>query len=238
MNLNIAILEDNNSDYNHLKNLIQNWADKSGNITRIQWFRTGEQLLQSKAIDTWHILFSDIELTTETDADALSGLETCIELRKQTYQGEIIFLTAFSEYVFEGYNVLAFNYLLKPIHEEQLENCMNKYISIHSADFYYYHKDNDIIQIAYNDIISISKDGHDAIIQTKDALFVERVSLNEIANRLPPQFVRCHKSCIINMLHVYGLSGTIIQLSNQKKQQVGRSYLSSIREHLIALSTE
>ena len=39
----------------------------------------------------------------------------CKQLRESGYTGIIIFLTAFKEYVFDGYDVQAFNYLLKPI---------------------------------------------------------------------------------------------------------------------------
>lgn len=237
MNLNIAILEDQLSHYNILTQAVRTWGEKTGNIVHLYHFPSGEILLDSDIIHTCHILFSDIQLNDNKQSQALSGIETCVKLREQNYTGEIIFLTAFREYVFEGYNVLAFNYLLKPIQNEQLENCMNKYVSIHSLDFYYLHKEQQIIQIPYNEIISISKDGHDALLQTTQSIYIERVSLTEIENRLPAQFVRCHKSCIINILHVYSLVGNEIHLSNRTVQPIGRKFLPEIRNQLIKLST-
>lgn len=237
MNINIAILEDQLSDYNILTQAIKVWGEKTGNIVHLYHFPSGEILLDSDTIHNCHILFSDIQLNENNELHTLSGIETCIKLREKNYSGEIIFLTAFREYVFEGYNVLAFNYLLKPIQTQQLENCMDKYVSMHSLDFYYLHKEQQIIQIPYNDIISISKDSHDAVLQTTQGIYIERVSLTEIENRLPAQFVRCHKSCIINMLHVYSLVGNEIHLSNHTVQPIGRKFLSEIRNQLIKLST-
>ena len=236
MNINIAILEDQPADYQLLISMLMKWGKETGNLIHTYYFNTGEKLFKSDVIDKCQIMFSDIQLNMNNNTSALTGIDTCIRLRENGYSGEIIFLTAFREYVFEGYNVLAFNYLLKPIEQKKLENCMNKYVSIHSSDYYYFHKEQQIIQIPYNDIITISKDGHDAIIQTNDSLYIERVSLIEIEKRLPAQFVRCHKSCIVNMLHIYSLSGNEIRLSNHKVQPVGRKYLPDIRSCLVKMS--
>lgn len=37
--------------------------------------------------------------------------------------------------------------------------------------------------------------------------YAERVSLGEMEKRLPPQFVRCHKSYIINIMYVDSIVG-------------------------------
>lgn len=47
----------------------------------------------------------------------MNGIEVAKRLRESGYQGIIVFLTAFREYVFRGYEVRALNYLLKPVKE-------------------------------------------------------------------------------------------------------------------------
>ena len=115
---------------------------------------------------------------------------------------------------------------------------MEKYISLHCADYYYFHKENTIIQIPYNNIICISRSGHDCTIQTLDNIHVERVALKDFEKRLPSQFLRCHKSCIVNTLHIKSLSGSLLKLSNNQSQTVGRIYLENIRKALIKLVNE
>lgn len=233
MNINIAILEDNRQDYETLRDNLLNWGTLSGNIINISWFISAKQIYEKFNIESFDILFCDIELKT---SNCTTGMEICVNLRKNGYSGEIIFLTAFSEYVFEGYNVNAFNYLLKPIEVEKLCVCMNHYSSLHTYDYYYYHKGNDVIKIPYNDIVYFLKENHYVIIQLSNTLYAERITLSEIEKRLPTFFQRCHKSCIINMLHVHSIIGNILYLSNNKTQTIGRNYLDKIRKYLIDLS--
>lgn len=234
MNINIAILEDNKCDYQDLLVLIEGWGKTSGNIISASWYKDAETLPISDIINSCDIFFADIAL----DSDNITGLDVCRKLRNAEYTKEIIFLTACREYVFEGYNVQAFNYLLKPIDKHQLEKCLNKYVNLHNTDYYYYRNNQDIFKIPYYQIISISKDHHNVILQTADDIYVERTTLNEIEKRLPEQFIRCHKSCIINIFHIYSLSGNVIRLTNNLVQPVGRTYLANIRSHLIEISTD
>lgn len=239
MNLKIAILEDKKTDYEQLSSLLSDWAITNGHVLQTTWFQKEKEILSAKSILTYQIIFSDIELKTNKQNDNESnGILICSKLRKMGYNGEIIFLTAFKEYVFNGYDVQAFNYLLKPIQKSILNNCMNKYLSIHFSDFYYLRKQDKIIQIPYNEIICISRYGHDCIIQSINDIHVERTSLKDFEKRLPVQFIRCHKSCIINAYHIKSLSGSRLQLSNHQTQQVGRIYLENIRNTLFELAND
>ena len=75
----------------------------------------------------WNVFqYSDIELKnadTNIPADdhIKNGIDICTQLRKNGYQGDIIFLTAFREYVFDGYQAQAINYLLKPVSPEAID---------------------------------------------------------------------------------------------------------------------
>lgn len=246
MNIQIAILEDKKQDYEQLAKYLNNWAYSHGHVIKIYWFCDADTILSSNHTINCQILFSDIELDTKksnnihtlaSDSHSISnGIKVCMSLRDRGYTGEIIFLTAFKEYVFDGYDVQALNYLLKPIQESSLYKCLNKYITLHCSDYYYFHKEDTIIQIPYNSIVSIYKDGHDCIIQTVDDIHIERTALKDFETRLPSQFLRCHKSCIINAFHIKSLSGMTLKLSNNQTQSVGRLYLDNVRKHLIKLA--
>lgn len=241
MNISLAILEDNHLHYEKISSLINSWATNRGHLVQIHWFQTGFDIINSEIIKYCQLLFSDIELSefeSDNKNDFSNGIEICAALRKKGFSGEIIFLTAFREYVFDGYNVQAMNYLLKPISEEAIMICLDKFISLHFSDYYYFHKNDEIIQIPFNDIVSISRSGHDCMIQTQLEVYVERTSLKNFENRLPKQFIRCHKSCIVNLCHIVSLSGYTIRLSNKTTQTAGRLYINDIRKELIRLSNE
>ena len=237
MKLNIGIVEDNIADYNNLYNKLNKWAFDSGHILKLTRYRTGEELIKSSSFSLPEIFFMDIELNTENPAEQLNGIETAIRLRKAGYDGKIIFLTAFREYVFEGYNVNAFNYLIKPISNEALSSCMNKIVLIHTNGCYCFRSNNELLQIPYKDIVTFSKASHDVLIQTKNNIYSERASLNDIEKHLPNEFVRCHKSCIVNIHYIYNITGNTLKLSTNQIQSIGRTYITKVRQQFVEFTS-
>ena len=149
-------------------------------------------------------------------------------LRKEGYIGPIIFLTAFREYVFHGYEVHALNYLLKPVKEEPLFLCPNEIANDISKSSYLYRNKQDIISIPYKEIITFSSSLHYIDILTVSDHYCQYATLNNIIEYLPQEFIRIHKSCIVNMAHIYKVTGSTIVLSNHMTTQIGRSYMKSV----------
>lgn len=237
MTINMVLLEDKKTDYEQLYSALNEWANINETIVNISWCQTANQLDPMLSKQPCDILFSDIELLA-SNGDRSSGVDVCKSIRQNGYRGEIIFLTAFREYVFDGYDVQAFQYLLKPLDKDKLFACMDRYKSIHQQNYYYLHKGADILQISYNDIVSIKRAGHDIEFQTIQGIYAERTSLNSVSLHLPKQFIRCHKSCIVNAYHIQSLVGTTLNLSNKKTQIVGRNYLEDVRKAIVKICLE
>ncbi|MGN0151908.1 MAG: LytR/AlgR family response regulator transcription factor [Wujia sp.] len=231
MNLEIAILEDNNQDFIHISSILTKWGQQTGNVINISRFKD-EEILEEFANKNYDLLFTDIELK---DSKKYNGIHICEKLREQGYNNEIIFLTAFSEYVFQGYNVRAFNYLVKPISLETLSSCLKKFIDIHKKNYYCLQDRSFLLQIRFNDILYIEKQNHNILFHTKGKDYYERTTLTNIINKLPSHFLQCHKSCIINMTHVMSIMGNEVHLSDGSVLSIGRNYLSEIRNALLDL---
>ena len=69
------------------------------------------------------------------------------QLRKDGFCGNIIFLTAFSEYVFDGYHVQALDYLLKPISQNKLEQCMKPILRNMQGSYHVYKTKTETIKM-------------------------------------------------------------------------------------------
>lgn len=188
MNLKIAVLEDKENDYRILESALKIWSEGSGNRIELFWYQTGNEMLKSFEQDGFDILFSDIELEENE-----TGLTFCGRLRELGYSGEIIFLTAFREYVFRGYDVRALHYLLKPITQENLSVCMDKYLTIHAGDFYYFHKENDIVKIRYYDMISSAKYSANCcmVLFERTIIAMSELSAPALSNSLTASAVFC-----------------------------------------------
>lgn len=66
------------------------------------------------------LLFLDVEM------EGLNGMETARRIREFNQELVIVFLTGYSDYVFEGYEVGALDYVLKPAQEKRLRKIIGR----------------------------------------------------------------------------------------------------------------
>jgi DNA-binding LytR/AlgR family response regulator len=225
MNITISILEDQPTEAEHLKSILNKWSLQTNYELSISEYCSGEDFFKKNDISSYQtvsVFFLDIQMKK------MSGLDVAKKLRKEGYKGAIIFLTAFREYVFHGYEVHAMNYLLKPVKEKPLFLCLDEIAKDLSASSYLYRYKQDIISIPYKDILSFSSSLHYIDILTVSEHFCQYATLNNVIEYLPQEFIRIHKSCIVNMAHIYKISGSTIVLSNHMTAQIGRSYTKSV----------
>ncbi len=96
----------------------------------IRQFCSGQELIQSS--DNFDIIFLDIIMRD------LDGMRTAHIFREKAFEKILIFISSSREYVFEAYDVEAFQYLLKPIDEKKLKKVLQKAvlkIESHSQEF-------------------------------------------------------------------------------------------------------
>lgn len=114
----------------------------------------------------------------------MNGIELAHELRNFGYQMQIIFTTNLEEYAFEGYNVSALNYLMKPIEYSDCFKTLNRAKKQLSTKEFYLCKTSGVLQkILYEDILYIEMVSHDAIITTTTTTLNETLSKYKDADR-------------------------------------------------------
>ena len=173
------------------------------------------------------LLFLDISLK-----DKISGLDIAEEIRKFNKDIQFIFTTGHFEYVMEAYKVNTFDYLVKPISQSKLEETLLRFID------YTKHSNNNFIKINgttfinQNDILYIQKDGVKTIYHTSDCYYEAYDSFSKIQNVLPKNFIRCHKSYIVNISnidHVESSRNTIF-FNNDNFCYIGPKYKNNFME--------
>lgn len=166
MIINAAILEDNILFANQLKNLILIWADKNSHNFNIDVFNSAENLISGNTKYTYYdVIFMDIQLQPDVPS-AITGMDIAKKLRLSGFDNDIIFITSYQEYVFEGYNVNAFNFLLKPIQTDKLYPVLNSLIEKYSDKQYVFKNRQSIVSIPYANIITITSNLHEINIMT------------------------------------------------------------------------
>lgn len=111
---NIAVVEDEDKAAEQLEGHLQRYtrehARGGGNISfNVVRFRDAETFLSSYAEDVFDIVFMDIELPD------MNGMEASARLRERDDEVIIIFVTNMAHYAIKGYEVRAFDFIVKPV---------------------------------------------------------------------------------------------------------------------------
>lgn len=231
MTIDITIIENDLEEMNHLQNTLNAWSYEKSFPVSITTYMSGEEYFASNSSHASDLFFLDIQLS------GMNGMDIAKRLRNNDYTGEIIFLTSFREYVFDGYQVHALNYLLKPPAIPLLYSCLNEVAESLKTNFYVFRYKQEIIQIEYRDILCLSSFLHSIDIITREEHFAQYASLNAVLSCLPKQFVRVHRSHIVNMAHIHKISGNTITLSNRTTVPIGRQYVNDVRNAFTEYST-
>lgn len=231
MNINIVIIENESNELEHLKNELNIWSSEKSIPITLSSYSSGEDYFSKSQKHTADLYLLDIQL------NGMNGMEIAKKLRSECYSGSIIFLTSYREFVFEGYQVHALNYLLKPLDICSLHLCLNEVSDTLTKKHYIFRNKQEIVQIEYRNILLFSSYLHNVEILTNSGIFNQYATLNNILTHLPKEFVRVHRSYIVNMTHIHKISGSIITLSNHIEIPIGRKYLNSIRTVFSEYST-
>jgi DNA-binding LytR/AlgR family response regulator len=179
-------------------------------------------LLQTKKVD---LLFLDINMPK------LSGLSLLKTLQQKP---EVIITTAYSEYAIEGFELAVTDYLerfLQAILKVQQKNKSNQNTVIvqneTASNFIFVKSDKKIIKINLEDISHIEAYGNYVKIYT-DKMILTSQTLSDFLDKLSDDFLRIHKSFIINFNHLKLIDGNQIILQNEAKLPIGKSYRKAV----------
>ena len=121
MNLRIAICDDSAADRDYLAGLARRWAGQRLHTVQLALYPSAESFLFAYAEDkTVQILLLDIEM------GQMDGVTMARTLRKDNDGVQIIFITGYSDYIADGYEVEALHYLMKPVDESKLFSVLDR----------------------------------------------------------------------------------------------------------------
>ena len=154
--------------------------------------------------DGFDVLILDIRLNSQ-----LTDFEIAEKIRKQNKDCYFIFITAYFEYCFIAYKYKTFDFLIKPISLERLEECIVRLFDDIMGSYKKFVKlDNKNTIINERKINYIERSGMKLIFHTDMSNYEIYSSFNKIQQTLPINFVRCHKSFIANIHNITKIEST------------------------------
>ena len=113
----IAIVDDSTTDAEFVRGILNSWANQRQANIQAEVFPSAESFLFRYAEDKdWDILLLNIEM------GAMDGVTMAKRVRQDNETVQIVFITGYSDYIAEGYEVAAPHYLMKPVNKDMTEN--------------------------------------------------------------------------------------------------------------------
>lgn len=211
--LNIIICDDEKALRRDLKQILETELGLMGISYRIVEYSSGEEVLSEyRQIHGQKILYLDIKL------DNMNGMETARQIRQWDPSSVIIFVTVYPEFVFQGYEVRALDYILKPYEREKITASFHNALSMldmTKESSFFLENRRGSLRISFDRIMYFFSERHRVHIVTTDGEKSFYGKLGELESSLPSCFVRIHNRYIINMKYLDSLeaSHAVIGLS-------------------------
>lgn len=197
--LNFVICDDNLNILDKFSKILESIFTKHGYDAKIG-LKTDDvdELLDYIDENKTDVLILDINLKSDK-----TGLEIASKVREKNNDTYFIFTTAHLEYAMMAYKFKTFDYLAKPVTSERIEETIIRlFKDVNSFPKKYIKIDNKKTIIDAAEILYIKRDGMKLIFHTKNRDYETYSSFNKIQNSLPENFIRSHKSFIVNINNI------------------------------------
>lgn len=232
--IKIAFCDDEAAVLEQLDALLEEYAGASGQEFARRAYRTPLELMAD--IDRgcrFDILILDVLMPGE------NGMSAAREIRESDSNVKIIFLTSSSEFAVESYAVDAWYYQLKPIRKEDFFRLMDSAAAACRSEQQHsliLRGKSGIVRLELQQLVYCEVLGRTLMFHRKDGTVTESIGrLDELCGQLAPYpgFLRPHRSYLINMEYVTGISARAIILQDGTEVPVPHGKYSEIKERYL-----
>lgn len=232
--LSIAVCDDEILDCCHMAKDVKAACERIGKPFILREFHSGEALLQ--AAEHFDIILLDIIM------DGRDGMETARLLRERGFDKLILFISSSREFVFEGYDVEAFAYLVKPVEAKKLDAVLlraaEKLEQRESASLII-RRDRESRKLLLQDICYFEIRGRVITVHSTGGTFDYYGQIGALEKELSGKgFFRCHKSFLVHLLHVDTYNrreamldnGERIMIAERRYEAFCKAFLAYVRQ--------
>lgn len=222
--IKIAICDDEKNIRAYLRTLVRK-QDSESEIT--EYASADEYLSDGIEHD---LLFLDIEMGHSTSG--MDGMSMAKQLRGMELdrQPVIIFVTGYEKYVYDAFDVNAFQYLLKPINEQKFAEVFSRAAGqiLSEAE---QKKKSLVIQygsesraIPLDSIYYLESRNHKVVLYLKEGELEYYAKIGDLEEKLAGRFYRIHRGYLVNLAYVEGYDKTEVTLANGDRLPLSKRY--------------
>lgn len=230
--IKIAIVEDEKKIADNLVNFLHRYANENLVKLQVKHFPCTTDFLTQ--YDGFDIVFMDIEFKND-----INGIEASRKLRKLDSVVTLIFVTAFEQFAVKGYEVQAFDFIVKPILYSDFSLRMTRVlqrVSKEVLDTIGISVKGSVKIVSVKDIKYIEVIKHKLIFHTVNEVFEGNGSLNDMERQLiSKNFVRCNHCYLVNLWYVKGVEGFALNLDGEEiaiSRSKKKEFMSALNRYL------
>ena len=231
----IAVCDDEKNIRSYLVSLIRK---QNIECSIMEYASADEYLADGREHD---LIFLDIEME---GSDGM-GLARHIRSMDACRQPIIVFVTGYEKYVYDAFDVGAFQYLLKPVDEQKFAEVFSRAVGqiLSEAE---QGKKKLVVQYAgeakaipLNDIYYMESQNHNIVLFLKSGKLEYYGKIGDLEEELEGQFYRIHRGYLINLSHVEGYDRTEVRMANGDKLLLSRyKYDGFVQAYMDYISEE
>lgn len=208
--MRIAICDDSKIDAQFVEDIVRSWADSKGLEPQTLTFSSAEGFLFHYAEDkNFDILLLDIEM------GQMDGVTMAKRIRQENETVQIVFITGYSDYIAEGYEVAALHYLMKPVSHEKLCTVLDRALEKlkQNEKCLFLELSGEMVRLPMHEIRYLDVLKNYVTVHAKQDYTVKR-SLGDLEKELDSRFFRAGRGLILNLKAVRRVTKHEVHLSD------------------------
>lgn len=228
MDYRIAICDDRQEDREYVRQLTARWAQQRGNQVEMTEFCSAEQFLFSCPQPDFDLLLLDIEM------GEMDGVSLAKQVRRTNELMQIVFITGYSDYITEGYEVAALHYLMKPVKEEKLFAVLDraverlhkntKVLTLETAE--------EMVRVPLYQVSALEVLRNYVTVHARQDYTVKK-SLSELMEQLDERFFRVGRSAVVNLNDISRVTRSDIYLTDGRSIPLPRGAYDKLNRAII-----
>ena len=221
--IRIALVEDDKVYMQQIREYLGRYEEETGREFSVQMFSDGEDITEDYRAE-YDIIFMDIQM------QFMDGMTAAAKIREKDHGVVIIFLTSMVSYAVKGYEVEAFDYIVKPVSYPVFSQKLGRALErVKDREIHYImvpvsggSRRIDVSRLYY-----IESRSHKMFFHTKDGVMESKGRMEDLEKELADfDFFRSNKGYLVNMNYVDGvddncciIAGEQLPVSRRRKAE-------------------
>ena len=225
----LAVCDDRPEDSRLVARLASRWARQAGAEAEIESFPSAEAFLfRYEEKKDFYVVLLDIEMT------GMDGVELARTVRRDNEAVQIVFITGYSDYIAEGYEVSALHYLMKPVNEEKFHQVLTRAVGrlARNEPFLTLELPGETVRVPLPEIRYLDVQQNYVTVHAGRDYTLKR-PLAEFEAALDRRFFRAGRSCIVNLTCIRRVTRTEAELTTGERIPLPRGQYEKLNQAII-----